>query len=114
MTRNFNNLKESEIFLNLVVVVFFLLISIGQIFPEDYFFSSGDSAQVVSFKSWFSNNNSLWSDNHLVSGGLGLHNNFFPEIPYLGSHTNRGMLASSLYHGVLILAHQSCSPRRKP
>ena len=82
MTRNFNNLKESEIFLNLVVVVFFLLISIGQIFPEDYFFSSGDSAQVVSFKSWFSNNNSLWSDNHLVSGGLGLHNNFFPEIPY--------------------------------
>lgn len=81
MIKNYN-FKDSEIFLNVIVVLFILLISIGQVFPENYFFSSGDSVQIISFKSWFSNNNSLWSDNHVVSGGLGLHNNFFPEIPY--------------------------------
>ncbi len=77
-----NNIYHKNILINLVVIFIFFVLSLVQIFPDGYFFASGDSAQIVSFKTWIINNYSLWSDNHLVSGGLGIHNNQYQEIPY--------------------------------
>ena len=77
-----NNIYHKNILINLVVIFIFFILSLVQFFQTDIFFASGDSAQIVSFKTWIINNYSLWSDNHLVSGGLGIHNNQYQEIPY--------------------------------
>jgi len=76
------NLFYSTFFLKFIVINFLVIISFVQIFPQDFFFSSGDSIQIVSFKTWLSNNYSLWSDSSGIGGGLGFHNNHIIEIPY--------------------------------
>jgi len=76
------NLFYSTFFLKFIVINFLVIISFVQIFPQDFFFSSGDSIQIVSFKTWLSNNYSLWSDSSGTGGGLGFHNNHIIEIPY--------------------------------
>ena len=52
-----------------------------QIFPDGYFFASGDSAQIVSFKTWIINNYSLGLIIILFQE-VSIHNNQYQEIPY--------------------------------
>jgi len=82
MLKSLKNLFYSTFFLKFIVINFLVIISLVQIFPQDFFFSSGDSIQIVSFKTWLSNNYSLWSDSSGIGGGLGFHNNQIVEIPY--------------------------------
>ena len=74
---------NSTYLINIFVIILIFVLSLVQLFPQGYFFSSGDTVQIVSFKSWFSNNYSSWSDNHIAAGGAGIHNSQFVEIPYL-------------------------------
>tara|TARA_B100000131_G_scaffold217020_1_gene208640 strand:+ start:2326 stop:4668 length:2343 start_codon:yes stop_codon:yes gene_type:complete len=73
---------NSTYLINIFVIILIFVLSLVQLFPQGYFFSSGDAVQIVSFKSWFSNNYSSWSDNHIAAGGAGIHNSQFVEIPY--------------------------------
>ena len=73
---------NSNFFFYSISIIILILISIIQIFPDNYFFASGDASQIVSFKTWFFNNNSAWSDSSIEAGGLGIHNTYLFEVPY--------------------------------